>query len=63
MISLFAEKLDLLLKLRENAPIRSHELRGPLGAARLAFHLLRRTELQESRTVATLSAACAAPRR
>lgn len=32
----------------------AHELRGPLGAAQLAFHLLRRQELAESRTVAML---------
>jgi signal transduction histidine kinase len=46
--------LELQRQTSEHLGFIAHELRGPLGAARLAFHLLRRTELQESRTVATL---------
>lgn len=46
--------LELQRQSSEHLGFIAHELRGPLGAARLAFHLLRRTELAESRTVVVL---------
>ena len=43
--------LELLRQSSEHLGFIAHELRNPLGAAKMAFHRLRQTELAESRTV------------
>jgi signal transduction histidine kinase len=43
--------LELQRQSSEHLGFIAHELRNPLGSAKLAFHRLRRTELAESRTV------------
>ncbi len=55
-VTQYVRQRDLELQRQTSAHLGfiAHELREPLSAARLAFHLLRRTELAESRTVAML---------